>query len=108
MTTPELVAARRPDAGGWELVLVRHGRLAGTAVAPRGADPMPVVAALRASGEAVPAPDTACGAAPVEETELVADWLEQPGVRLVHLEEGQVPLACPVRGAARHPLPARG
>ncbi|KAE8763842.1 DEDD exonuclease domain-containing protein [Georgenia thermotolerans] len=108
VTTPELVAARRRDAGGWELVLVRHGRLAGTAVAPRGADPMPVVAALRASGEAVPAPETACGAAPVEESELVAGWLEQPGVRLVHLEEGEVPLACPVRGAARHPLPARG
>ena len=32
--TPELVAARRGGAGGWELVLVRHGRLAGTAVSP--------------------------------------------------------------------------
>ena len=28
---PELVAARRSEAGGWELVCVRYGRLAGTA-----------------------------------------------------------------------------
>ena len=53
----ELVAARRPARGGWELVLVRHGRLAGTTVSPPGADPMPYVAALRETGEVVlPAP----------------------------------------------------
>lgn len=108
VTTPEILAARRRDAGGWELVLVRHGRLAGTAVAPRGTDPTLVAEALRVSAEAVPAPSTACGAAPVEESELVATWLEQPGVRLVEVEPGEVPLACPVRGAARHRLPARG
>ena len=39
--TAELVAARRSDVGGWELVLVRHGRLAGTAVSPAGVDPVP-------------------------------------------------------------------
>ncbi|WP_345218766.1 DEDD exonuclease domain-containing protein [Georgenia halophila] len=105
LTTTELVAARRHDSGGWEIVLVRHGRLAGTAVAARGEDPMAVVQAVLASGEVVPAPETACGAAPVEETELVATWLEQPGVRLVSLAEGPVPLACPVRGAARHRVP---
>ena len=108
VSAPEIVAARRREEGGWEIVLVRYGRLAGTAVSPRGADPMAVVASLRAGGETVPAPTTACGAAPVEETELVAGWLERPGVRLVSLEEGPVPLACPVRGAARHQVPGRG
>ncbi|PFG37873.1 DNA polymerase-3 subunit epsilon [Georgenia soli] len=108
VSAPEIVAARRRDEGGWEIVLVRYGRLAGTAVSPRGADPMAVVGSLRAGGETVPPPTTACGAAPVEETELVAGWLERPGVRLVSLEEGPVPLACPVRGAARHQVPGRG
>ncbi|WP_043500748.1 DEDD exonuclease domain-containing protein [Georgenia sp. SUBG003] len=108
VATPEIVAARRRDEGGWEIVLVRHGRLAGTAVCPRGTDPMVVVASLVAGGESVTAPATACGAAPVEETELVAGWLERPGVRLVSVEEGPVPLACPVRGAARHQVPGRG
>ncbi|WP_345037255.1 DEDD exonuclease domain-containing protein [Georgenia daeguensis] len=108
VTTPEIVAARRRDEGGWEIVLVRYGRLAGSAVSPRGTDPMAVVGSLTTGGEAVPAPATACGAAPVEETELVARWLEQTGVRLVSLEEGPVPLACPVRGAARHQVPGRG
>ena len=49
----ELVAARRADDGGWELVLVRHGRLAGTARVDRRTDPRPVIATLQATGEHV-------------------------------------------------------
>ncbi|WP_240645816.1 DEDD exonuclease domain-containing protein [Georgenia sp. SYP-B2076] len=108
VSTPEIVAARRREAGGWEVVLVRHGRLAGTAVSAPGEDPMPVIDSLHAFAEAVPAPVDACGAAPVEESELVATWLEQPGVRLVSVQDGDVPLACPVRGAGRHAVPGRG
>jgi DNA polymerase-3 subunit epsilon len=96
---PEVVAARRRDVGGWELVVVRHGRLAGTTVSPPGADPMPYVAALRETAEVVQAP----GAGPdhaarvlTEETELVLRWLESPGVRLVDLEGVWT---CPVDGA---------
>ena len=104
--TAELVAARRADAGGWELVLIRHGRLAGTAVSPPGADPRPVIAALQATGDHVrsilatpPMP-----AALVEESEQVLGWLEQPGVRLVQLDGGW---ATPLHGAvaARARLP---
>jgi DNA polymerase III subunit epsilon len=95
--TPELVAARRADAGGWEVVCVRHGRLAGTTVTPRGADPMPHIEALRASAEVVSPPDGPAPAAHPEETELVLRWLETPGTRLVHLEGG--PWTCPVGGA---------
>ncbi|WP_298991716.1 DEDD exonuclease domain-containing protein [uncultured Pseudokineococcus sp.] len=97
---PELVAARRRNAdagGGWEVVLVRHGRLAGTAVAPAGTDPMPVVASLRAAGEVVEPPALPAPAALVDETELVARWLEQDGVRLVELEGTW---ASPLHGAA--------
>jgi DNA polymerase-3 subunit epsilon len=104
--TAELVAARRTDAGGWELVLVRHGRLAGTAVSPPGADPRPLVAALRATGEHVaPAAAPPMPAAHPEETETVLAWLEQPGVRLVELDGRWT---TPLHGAAgaRWRLPA--
>lgn len=102
VTTPELLAARRPPEGGWELVLVRYGRLAGTTLTPPGADPMPAVAALLDAGEQVAAPATVCGAATAEESELLASWLEEDGIRLVRLAPGPYPLALPLRGAARH------
>jgi DNA polymerase III subunit epsilon len=106
--TAELVAARRTDAGGWELVLVRHGRLAGSAVSPPGADPRPLVAALQATGEHVPpAASPPMPAAHPEETEKVLAWLEQPGVRLVELDGRWT---TPLHGAAgaRWRLPADG
>jgi DNA polymerase-3 subunit epsilon len=94
---PELLAARRWPAGGWELVLVRHGRFAGTCVTPAGADPMPSVQALRDSGEAVATPVGPVPAALPEETEKVLRWLESDGVRLVSVT-GE--WTCPVHGAA--------
>ena len=94
--SPEIVAARRSDNGGWELVCVRHGRLAGTSLVPRGADPLVYVDALRATAEAVAAPAGPAPAAYPEETELVLRWLESPGVRIVLLD-GE--WTCPVGGA---------
>jgi len=79
----EIVAARRRTEGGWEVILVRHGRLAGTAISPLGADPWPYVAALRESGEVVSAPVPPMPAALTGETEKVLAWLELPGTRLV-------------------------
>ncbi|MFC8501429.1 DEDD exonuclease domain-containing protein [Pedococcus sp. NPDC057267] len=94
--SPEIVAARPAPAGGWEVVVVRHGRLAASTVAPRGADPMPYIDAARASAEMVlPAPWPAPAALP-EETEKILRWLETPGVRLVDLD-GE--WTCPVGGA---------
>jgi DNA polymerase-3 subunit epsilon len=95
--SPELVAARRTPIGGWELVCVRHGRLAGCSVAPRGADPMPYIAALTASAEVVAPSPQPCPAASAEETEKVLRWLESPGVRIVKLDGAWT---CPVGGAA--------
>lgn len=92
----EMVAARRCDEGGWELVLVRHGRLAGTAVVARGTDPLPAVATLRATGEHVPVPTAPATSAHPEETDLLLTWLEQPGTRLVHASAGW---SLPVRSA---------
>ena len=94
--SPELVAARPAAIGGWELICVRHGRLAASTTSPRGADPMPYVQALTDSAEVVlPAPWPAPAATP-EETEKILRWLEQPGVRIVDL---QGEWTCPVGGA---------
>ncbi len=90
-SAPELVAARRREGGGWEIVCVRHGRLAGTTVSPPGADPMPVIDGLRRTAEVVQP-----GTALAEETELLLRWLETPGTRLVDLEGTWT---CPVDGA---------
>ena len=46
LALPELVAARPSADGGWEIHVVRHGRLAGATVVPRGVDPRPSVDAL--------------------------------------------------------------
>lgn len=93
----EIVAARRAPRGGWDLVCVRHGRLAGSTHSPVGADPMPYVAALQASAEVVP-PSTGPGTSALPaETELVLRWLEAEGTRLVDID-GE--WTCPVGGAA--------
>ncbi|WP_425956877.1 DEDD exonuclease domain-containing protein [Xylanimonas sp. McL0601] len=95
----ELVAARPTAAGGWELVVVRHARLAATAVTRPGEDPLPVVDALRATAETVEAPVAPAPACHPEEAALVIDWLESPEVRLVHTSD---PWAVPVRSALSH------
>jgi DNA polymerase-3 subunit epsilon len=92
----EMVAARPSPDGAWELVLVRHGRLAGTSVVPAGVETRPWVDALVATGEVVSpgaGPVPACSA---EETECVLRWLDSPGVRLVRLDGAW---ASPARGA---------
>lgn len=95
----ELVAARATTAGGWEIVVVRYARLAATAVTGPHEDPLPVVDALRATGEVVEEPVAPAPACHPEEASLVLDWLEQPGVRLVHASD---PWTCPVRSASSH------
>ncbi len=92
----QLVAARPQEPGGWEVVVVRHGRLCATVTTAPGADPRPAIDALLATAEDAAAPTLPASAASPEETDLVLRWLEQPGVRLVEVGEGW---ACPVRGA---------
>ena len=98
---PEILAARRRTAaaGGWELVLVRHGRLAGTAVAPRGTDPLAVCETLRLTGDVTGTDGPIAHSVSPEETEMLADWLDSPGVRLVSIDESGPPLTRPLAGA---------
>jgi len=105
----QLVAARRSPDRGWEILAIRYGRLAGTALSPPGRNPMPVVESLRAGGEHVRDTGTLAGPASDEETALLADWLEQPGVRLIETSldarDGagwSVPLDGPSRYWARY------
>jgi DNA polymerase-3 subunit epsilon len=94
----ELVVARPDGAGGWELAVVRSGRLASAGVAPRGVPPMPVVESLVASAETVVAGDEPLRGAPPEEAGLLSRWLERPGSRLVRTSS---PWAQPAGSAGR-------
>ncbi|AKU17146.1 DEDD exonuclease domain-containing protein [Luteipulveratus mongoliensis] len=94
--SPEVVAARRVEQGGWEIVCVRFGRLAATTTTAPGADPMPVIEALRVGAEDVLPGIAPAPAALPEETEKVLRWLESPGVRMVHVD-GE--WTCPMHGA---------
>ncbi|CAN5413419.1 DEDD exonuclease domain-containing protein [soil metagenome] len=93
----ELVAARPDGAGGWELAVIRRGRLVGSEVAGRGVAPMPIVHALVATAEAVPTDHRLGLVAAVEETELLLRWLGEPGIRLV---QSSHPWSLPAGGAA--------
>ncbi|MDP0399518.1 DEDD exonuclease domain-containing protein [Tsukamurella strandjordii] len=101
---PELSVAHPDGSGGWELSIVRHGRLAAAGVAPRGVPPMPVFDRLRAGAETVyeapaepegppglfvpetlfPA-DALHGASP-EEAALLRRWALRPGTRVVDVQ----------------------
>ncbi|MBM7788712.1 DEDD exonuclease domain-containing protein [Tenggerimyces flavus] len=93
---PQILAAKRSDEGGWELHLVRYGRLAGAAVSPAGAHPQPTIDLLLTDAEVVEPPPPPTPAATAEETERILAWLEQPGIRLVEVE-GE--WTCPTSGA---------
>jgi DNA polymerase-3 subunit epsilon len=96
---PELVAARGTADRGWEVHVVRHGRLAGAVTVPAGVDPRPAVDALLATSERVLPGDGPVPPALVEETTRVLRWLESGDVRLVPGPE-PVAWALPAYGAA--------
>src|SRR5690606_4647331 len=104
---PELVAARPAFDGGWELAVVRYGRLAAAGTVPPNAHPRPYVDALIATAETVLPPagegpggvalgDPPPAGATAEEMECVLRWLDLPGVRLVEVDGAWT---CPAHGA---------
>ncbi|BBY30561.1 DEDD exonuclease domain-containing protein [Mycolicibacterium sediminis] len=96
----EMVAARPDGAGGWHLVVVRHGQLSAAGNAGRGVPPMPVVEAISAAAQTILPTQAPLGGALVEETALIARWLAQPGVRVVRVStESENGYASPI-GAA--------
>ena len=112
LTCPHLIAARRRRGGGWELVAVRWGRLAGSMTTPAGADPRPGVETLRATAQVVERPERVGAETSAEETLLLADWVLEAGARLVEVDGADgvsgagsdvcAALSWPVGAAARH------
>ncbi|MDA0635426.1 DEDD exonuclease domain-containing protein [Nonomuraea sp. MCN248] len=96
---PHLVAASPAFDGGWDIHVIRYGRLAAAGVMPRGAHPTPFVESLSTAAESVIPGPGPVPAASAEETECILRWLESPGVRLVEVD-GEWSL--PAHGAARH------
>ncbi|MDQ1486769.1 MAG: polymerase subunit epsilon [Actinomycetota bacterium] len=92
----QVVAAKATADHGYEVAVVRHGRLVAAGTVPPGAAPRPYVDALIATAESVTpgVGPTACATA--EELECVLRWLEAPGVRLVEVDGAW---ACPAYGA---------
>ena len=95
----QVVAARREPRGGWELAVVRYGRLVAAGAAAPSVHPRTTLAALLATAETVqrgPGP-TPCASA--EETERILAWLDRDDVRLVECSDGW---SYPASGAARY------
>ncbi|WP_106398707.1 DEDD exonuclease domain-containing protein [Actinocorallia populi] len=93
----QLVVARPGFDGGWELAVVRYGRLAGASVIPAHATAYgPYVEACTAAAQTVlPEPGRRHAASPAE-MECLLRWMDSPGVRLV-LVDGT--WSCPAGGA---------
>jgi DNA polymerase-3 subunit epsilon len=81
----EVVAARATADHGWELHVIRHGRLVGATLVAPGIDPRPHVDALVATAEHVTAPVGPVPAALPAETDRVLRWLDTAGTRLVRI-----------------------
>jgi DNA polymerase-3 subunit epsilon len=94
----ELVAARRDGIGGWEIIVVRHGRLAAAATSPPLLHPRPTLDLAQATAETVRPGPGPVPAASAEETERILAWLDKPDTRLVETSGDWV---SPARGAAR-------
>src|SRR3954454_23837449 len=87
----ELVAARPDGDGGWDLAVVRCGRLVAAGGANGGAPPWQVIGSLIATADVVDENHVALA----EESECILRWLEEPGTRLVQASD---PWAVPAFG----------
>ena len=95
----ELVAAWPASSGGWQLAIVRYGRLVAAGVSPPRVHPRATIDMLLATAETVLAGPGPTPCASAEETERVLAWLERPDSRLVRVSDGW---SLPARGAARY------
>jgi DNA polymerase-3 subunit epsilon len=85
---PEVIAARPAATGGWELAVIRHGRLAAAGLSPPRVHPQPTLDVVLATAETVvPGPGPTPCATP-EETERILAWLERAETRLVRADIG--------------------
>ncbi|MDN5564730.1 MAG: DEDD exonuclease domain-containing protein [Luteococcus sp.] len=83
---PQIVAALRADDGGWMIHVIRYGRLAAAAHSTPGEVPQRIARETVALAETVVPTRPGMPAATIEECELLASWLETPGVRLMEVD----------------------
>ncbi|MRJ77826.1 DEDD exonuclease domain-containing protein [Aeromicrobium sp. SMF47] len=100
LTSIEEIVAAGPHPQGWEVHVIRHGRLAGAGILPHGVHPAGWTDALLATAETVVVGHGPAPAATVEETETVRRWLDSPGLRMV-----RGAWQTPRESAARHLTP---
>jgi DNA polymerase III subunit epsilon len=96
LSSAALVVAAEPTAdNGWDIHVIRHGRLAAAGHAGPDVDPRPTVEALIAAAEHVDPPFAPAPAALTEETLELLRWLDTGGVRLVRCDRPlDIPLHC--------------
>lgn len=82
---PQIVAAER-TLDGWEIHVIRYGRLAAAALARPGEVPQQVARDAVLAAAAVPPPVPGRLAALTEEVEHIERWLARPGVRLIEVD----------------------
>lgn len=96
---PELVAAQPRDehssAAGFDVALIRYGKLAGSAHAVHLSRLAEIVSALQLTAEHVDEPVEGGASTYEEETDIVLRWLLQPHARLLSVSGAW---ALPVRG----------
>lgn len=80
----QIVAAAKVD-GDWQVHVIRYGRLVGAARC-KGRDPRQVADEAASQAESVLTPVRGAPACTFEEADLVASWLESPGVRLLDID----------------------
>lgn len=83
-----LVAAEPTDDLGWDIHVIRHGRLAAAGHARAGSDPISYVEALIERADHVEVPIPPAPAAMAEESTEILRWLESGSVRLVRTSAG--------------------
>ena len=85
---PELVLAQFAADRTWSIAVVRYGRLAASGTVPRGAAPMPVIEAVRATARTIePEEGSLRGATPAE-TSAIHRWIDSAPTRIVSCEGG--------------------
>ena len=82
---PQILAARRVG-DCWELHVFRYGGLAAAGIARPGEDPQRVGEQLLAVASSIAPAVPGMPAGSIEEAELIAAWMEEPGVRLIDID----------------------
>ncbi|QSB06580.1 DEDD exonuclease domain-containing protein [Natronoglycomyces albus] len=99
VATGEMIAAAPVAKGGWDVALIRCGRLAAAVRTPPRHNPMPLIEQMRLDAADTERTDRIVDGAHASEAHLLLKWLEEPQVRLVYIEK---PWHTPVDSAGRH------